>query len=210
MTVNNKPATGEVIELGCASFTLPGQTESGDMYVVKQFDDGMLVGVVDGLGHGGEAAAAAKAAVYVLEKYAHESVISLLRRSHEALKTTRGVVMSIASFNTMENTMTWLSVGNVEGVLLRADRTTVPNREIILLRGGVVGYQLPQPFAVMHSVAKGDTLIFATDGIRSGFYDMLPLPDAPQRAADKICMQLSKKNDDALVLVVKYLGKKLP
>lgn len=196
----------EAVELGYASFTLPGQTESGDIHVVKQFDHGMLIGVIDGLGHGNEAAMAAKAAVKVLEQHAEESVIWLMRRTHEALKSTRGVVMSLARLNFIDNTMMWSSVGNVEGILFRADKNATPNREIILLRGGVVGYQLPQLYASVHPISKGDTLIFATDGIRSGFYDSLSVNDAPQRVADKICAQSIKKNDDALVLVARYLG----
>ena len=32
---------------------------------------------------------------------------------------TRGVVLSIALFNAENNTMTWLGVGNVDGLLLR-------------------------------------------------------------------------------------------
>ncbi len=209
MTPEDNKSMEEVIELGYASFTLPGQSESGDTYIVKHFDNGVLVGVVDGLGHGNEAAIAAKAAVKVLEQYAHESVLSIIRRAHEALRSTRGVVMSIARFNVTENTMMWSSVGNVEGVFFRADRNTIPNREIILLRGGVVGYQLPQLYASVHPVLPGDTLIFATDGVRSGFYETISLHDTPQKLADKICTQSIKKNDDALVLVVRYLGRKL-
>ncbi len=204
-----KQTVQNILEVGIASYILPGQSESGDRYIVKQFDEGALIGVIDGLGHGNEAAIAAKAAVKVLEQFAHEPTISLIRRAHEELKSTRGVVMSIARFNISENTMTWSSVGNVEGVLFRADRNTVPNREIVLLRAGVVGYQLPQLYASVHPISPGDTLIFATDGIRSGFYDSISAQDVPQKLADKICAQSIKKNDDALVLVVRYLGRKL-
>jgi len=203
-----KHANSALIEWGCASFTLPGEKKSGDLYVVKDFEGGVLVGAIDGLGHGSEAEAAAKAAVKVLEKYCHESVISLLRRTHNELKMTRGAVMSLASFNAADNTMTWLSVGNVEGILLRADKSASPAREMILLRGGVVGYQLPQPYASMHSVSCGDTVVFATDGIMNSFYDELNIIDSPQNIAEKICSKWCKGNDDALVFVAKYCGKK--
>ncbi|MBI2428633.1 MAG: SpoIIE family protein phosphatase [Ignavibacteriales bacterium] len=199
--------TNDIIQWGQASFTLPGEKKSGDLYVVKHFQDGVLVSVIDGLGHGGEAEIAARAAVSVLEKYPHESVMSLLRRTHEELRMTRGVVMSLASINTLEHTMTWLSVGNVEGILLRADRNAMPSREMILLRGGVVGYQLPQPYASVHPLSRGDTLVFATDGIQNSFYDDLSIHDSPQAIADKTCSRYCKGNDDALVLAVKYFGK---
>ena len=62
--------------------------------------------------------------------------------------------------------MTWLGVGNVEGVLIRADTRATPAAESVLLRGGVVGYQLPALQASVVPVSRGDLLILATDGIR--------------------------------------------
>jgi len=50
------------IELGVACATLPGQYESGDGYVCETFTDGVLLALVDGIGHRPEAAAAAETA----------------------------------------------------------------------------------------------------------------------------------------------------
>ena len=112
------------VEWGFAGQAFSEQAESGDQYLVKPFDDGVLVAVVDGLGHGNKAAAVAKAAVVVLRDYAHQPVISLVRRCHEELRGTRGAVMSLASFRWQGSgtgaTMTWTGIGNVEGALLRA------------------------------------------------------------------------------------------
>ena len=79
--------------------------------------------------------------------------------------------MSLASFSGRDHTMIWLGVGNVEGVLIRRVQTVNAARETILLRGGIVGYQLPPLRATTVPVIRGDTLIFATDGIREGFAD---------------------------------------
>ena len=57
------------------------------------------------------------------------------------------------------------------------------------------------------SIMRGDTLILATDGIRSDFLGaLLPQGDPPQALADHILARWSKQTDDALVLVVRYLG----
>jgi negative regulator of sigma-B (phosphoserine phosphatase) len=50
------------IELGLACATLPGQSESGDRYVCEILTDGVLLALVDGIGHGPETAAAAETA----------------------------------------------------------------------------------------------------------------------------------------------------
>jgi hypothetical protein len=203
---NEVPKLPPLIEWGVAARPLEGEAESGDLHVVQPFPKGVLVAAVDGLGHGPEAAAAARSAVVTLADYAHEPVISLVKRCHERLIRTRGVVMSLASFNALDNTVTWLGVGNIEGLLLRADVAANPPRENVLLRGGVVGYQLPALHASILFVTRGDVLIFATDGIQSGFVEDVTLSDPPQRIAEDILARRARGTDDALVLVARYLG----
>jgi negative regulator of sigma-B (phosphoserine phosphatase) len=196
-----------LIEWAVAELVLPGQSESGDRFLVTPTPDGGLVAVVDGLGHGAEAAEAAKAAVRSLERHAHEPIIPLIRNCHRSLAGTRGVVMSVAAFDARAETVTWVGVGNVEGVLLRAQSTATLGRESLLLRGGVVGVHLPALAAAIVPVARGDQLIFATDGVR-GDFAVRPLPggDVPQQLADHILTKWGTRTDDALVLVARYLG----
>jgi len=132
-----------LIEWDVVQLTLKGQEKSGDHCLVKPFETSVLVAVVDGLGHGEEAAAAAKIAVDVLEANARDDVIALFKRSHEALRGSRGVVMSVALLNGLEGTMTWMGVGNVEGLLARANADIKPQKESLLIRAGVLGGPLP-------------------------------------------------------------------
>ena len=195
-----------LIEWAVAEVTRAGQTESGDRHLVTATPDGALVAVVDGLGHGAEAADAAKVAVRSLERNAQQRVIPLVRDCHQSLVGTRGAVISVASFTAHDQTMTWLGVGNVEGLLLRALATS-PRRESLLLRGGVVGVHLPTLTAEIVPVTPGDTLILATDGVRSDFSsERLSQQDPPPMLADHILARWGKQDDDALVLVVRYLG----
>jgi len=196
-----------IIEWGNASLTLAGEVESGDKHVVKVFPHGALLAVMDGLGHGKEAAAAANLAARILQTADKESLISLLKRCHECLRSTRGVVISLAAFNAVKETMTWVGVGNVEGVLLRADPAVDPRYESLVLRSGVVGSRLPLLHGTIVPVMRGDTLIFATDGIRREFTQGLALGDGPQQLADKILGRHAKRTDDALVLVARYVGE---
>ena len=77
--------------------------------------------VVDGLGQGNQASIAANTAVSVLRRYASDSVASLVKRCHRTLMMTRGAVITLASLDLSANKLSWLGIGNVEGVLLRAD-----------------------------------------------------------------------------------------
>jgi len=91
-----------IIEWGSASLPLGGEVVSGDKHVVKVFPHGALLAAMDGLGHGEEAAAAANRVVRVLQAADNESLISLLKRCHERLRSTRGVVISLAAFNAVD------------------------------------------------------------------------------------------------------------
>jgi len=55
-------------------------------------------------------------------------------------------------------------------------------------------------------IHRGDTLIFATDGVRSDFLDAPLRQLEPQALADHILAHWGTQTDDALVLVVRYLG----
>lgn len=195
-----------LIDWGVATLALAGEAESGDLHLVKPVGRGVLVAAVDGLGHGADAAAAARAAVTALDRHADEFLIPVVRTCHEALIGTRGVVLSLAYLDGAKRTLTWLGIGNVEGVLLHADARARRARGSLVTRGGIVGSELPPLRADVQPVAPGDLLIFATDGIRGGFAEGLPTDATPQQLADHILARHGKGTDDALVLVARYAG----
>jgi serine/threonine protein phosphatase PrpC len=196
-----------LVEWGVAASPMVGQTVCGDLHLVKPFEHGALLAVVDGVGHGDEAVSAAQIAIGLLEKNAGDSTIALVKSCHLALASTRGAVMTLASLNEIENTLTWLGVGNVDGRLLRAGAAGSHSSEGVLLRSGVVGYQLPELHFGVVKIRPGDLLIFATDGVRAAFDEGINLAESPQKTANRILARHFKGTDDALVLVVRYLGR---
>ncbi|HKD49361.1 MAG TPA: SpoIIE family protein phosphatase [Candidatus Acidoferrum sp.] len=193
-----------IAEYGVAKFVLPSERESGDQHFVGCSESGVLVAAIDGIGHGAEAASAARAAIDILKSGVGEPIISLVTECHERLRSTRGVVLSLASLDVKHGLMTWLGVGNVQGVLVRADKKT--GSETLLLRGGVVGDHLPQVQAAVLPVSQGDLLVFATDGIRTDFARTLSALENPQRAAERIMKGFCNQSDDALVLALRITG----
>jgi phosphoserine phosphatase RsbX len=200
-----REGTSPAVEWAWAGRGLGGG-ESGDLHAVVPFPGGALVAVIDGLGHGPEAAVASRAAVPVFEARPSDPVTTLLQAAHEALRKTRGAVMSLASFDARAGTMEWVGIGNVDGVLLRARPTAAERNEGLTQRGGVVGYQMPSLRASTIRVTPGDTLILATDGISSSFSGQVQLPAEPRDLASGILERHGKATDDALVLVVRYVG----
>jgi hypothetical protein len=188
---------------GVSSRALGGAAESGDLHVVVPGAQTVLVAAIDGT----EAAHAARVAASVLAHHAQEPLIPLMQRCHEDLRGTRGVVLSMASLDLRRNTMIWLGVGNVEAVLFRANRFSKPLRDSLVLRGGVVGYQIPPLRAAECGILAGDVLVFATDGVSSDFTAYSPLGCDMQQAADAMLSRYGKDTDDAMVLTILYLGQ---
>jgi len=214
-----EPLTGEgrsdhwpdALERGVAAATLKGEYRSGDLAVLEAFEGGALVAVIDGLGHGAEAADAADAAAVVLREHRAEAPDTLVRRCHEALRRTRGAVMTLARLELEPGAarLSWTGVGNVEGRLLRAvpDPAHPPGRaESAFIHSGVLGYSLPRVRLSSSRLAPGDLIVFATDGVKSGFLDDLaggPAERSVQALADRLLAEHSRGTDDALVVAVR-------
>jgi serine phosphatase RsbU (regulator of sigma subunit) len=192
------------LEWSMASATMPGEAESGDRYWAGSGSNGMIFAVVDGLGHGREAAAAADVAVAILERHAGEPLVEIIRHCHQALRETRGVAMSLAAFNVEDAILTWIGIGNVEGTLLHRDPGLPPDK--LLLRNGVVGSHLPALRTEALAVQPGDILTMVTDGVTAEHVLGVAMDGRIESMADGILANSCKGTDDALVLVSRYRG----
>ena len=197
-------ATGHgELEWGVAERPLPGEILSGDHHFVAQTASGWLLAVADGLGHGAEAAVASQALVAVLQQHREQPPVELIRLSHEALRSTRGSAAAIVAIDRSRRLLSWVGIGNVEGVILHADSAASPT-EYITMRGGIVGYRIPglQP-SFLH-LLDGDILALATDGIDSDFVRAILPSHPPRETAASILAHYAKPTDDALILVARW------
>jgi serine phosphatase RsbU (regulator of sigma subunit) len=192
------------LEWSIAAATMPGETESGDRYWAGVVSNGMVFAVIDGLGHGPAAAAAAGIAIATLDQHIGDPVTQLLHHCHEALRESRGVTMSLAAFNTEDAKLTWIGVGNVECALLHRDAGLPYDK--LLLRNGVVGVRSPDLRAEELPVRHGDILTMATDGVTAERALCISMHGRLEAMADGILADGSKGTDDALVLVARYRG----
>ena len=173
--------------------------------MISPVPDGLMIAVVDGLGHGAEAAAAAEIATATLEMYSQDPLTSLLERCHSALRDTRGAAISVALLNAANGSITWAGVGNVQGVILRAGDKAAPAQERIPLFPGVAGYRWPSLRPAVTLVNHGDLVIFYTDGIRGDVFFEEIARSSPELIAQRICDRYSTGTDDALVFVARYM-----
>jgi phosphoserine phosphatase RsbX len=195
-----------VLERGVAGQAHEGEGRSGDLAVFAPSERGGLVAVIDGLGHGDAAAEAAELAAAIIHKYADEPPQSLLDRCHEELRKTRGAVMTLAWFDLEARTMEWTGVGNVEARYVRAGAGVNARHDSPVVLGGVVGYNLPQVRMSTVALEPGDAVALATDGVAADYSVSLESGVPAQQLAERVLDKHGKGTDDALAVVVRYLG----
>jgi negative regulator of sigma-B (phosphoserine phosphatase) len=195
------------VDWSIAARPLDGEVESGDRALVVVSADAALAAAVDGLGHGREAARAAEPAVETVRAFADEPLVALAERCHAALRHSRGAALSLARFSARDDTLTWIGVGNVEGRLVRHNGSAAVSVESLIPARGIAGETLPELDEATVPAHPGDLVLLATDGIDSSFADSLRPQGTAEELAARILAAHSKPHDDALVVVVRYLGR---
>ena len=195
-----------VLERGVAGLAHEGEGRSGDLAVFAPCSQGGLVAVIDGLGHGDAAADAAEAAARIIEEYSEFPAQELLERCHQQLRQTRGAVMTLAWFDLSQRAMHWTGVGNVEARFVRAGDDIGARYDSPVVLGGVVGYNLPQVRVGTIPLEPGDSVVLATDGVGADYSASLESGVPAQELAERVLERHHKGTDDALAVVVRYLG----
>lgn len=190
------------LDRGVAGAPHAGEERSGDLAVFVPTAVGGLACVIDGLGHGPEAADAAERCADVVRANADAGAQDLMQMCHEALVKTRGVVMTVAWFDLEASTLSWAGVGNVDARLVRQGPEL--REEVALVFGGVLGYRMPNVRQATMSLDRGDLVVMITDGIDAAISPALTGGGAAQKLADRIFEMHGKGSDDALAVVVRY------
>jgi negative regulator of sigma-B (phosphoserine phosphatase) len=197
--------TLEHLEVGAAGRCLDDSSESGDAYLFLPGDTTTLLAVVDGLGHGPEAAVVARATIAALKRHADAPLESLMRRCHGAVLQTRGAAVGLVRFETDATQITWLGVGNVCGMLIRAQGESMVGRTTHLIPGhGVVGAILPRLPSSAHGFRPGDILVLATDGVDPDFDETTVGLGSAAALANRLIERHTMRRDDALAVVVRH------
>jgi anti-sigma regulatory factor (Ser/Thr protein kinase) len=192
---------GDGFRWGGVNVPLAGAGESGDGWAVVA-GRGLAAMVVDGLGHGPDAAVAAAAAISAFRAQPLADPPASVFRAHEAMRGTRGGVLAVCVIDPGSDRVDFAGVGNVSGCVLLA-----PGRERLVSRDGTIGTHVhaPRARAAAYRWGPGAVLVLATDGLRS-HWDPLAYPGLlghdPAVIAATLHRDHTRGSDDATVLVV--------
>ena len=194
-------ATPSPLTFGAASRAHPKMTENGDAFVIKCWDESVLVAVIDGLGHGPLAQRAAQTARQCVERHVEQPLDVIFRGVGRACRATRGVVMALARFDRGGTQLTFASIGNIE---VRVFGSVKPTN--FPVRRGIVGVNTPNPPVTQHRWQPNRVLVLHSDGLTTPWRweDFRDLRSASASVmARRLLQTLAKDDDDATVLVVK-------
>lgn len=186
------------VVVGAACRPIQGEFVSGDAHAVLPWSKGVVIAVVDGLGHGPKAAAASAVVLAALRKSADLPMEEMFFEMHRAALGSRGAVGAVARIDEFTSTVHVAGLGNIGVVVARR----VSGRSIQApLVPGVLGSSYREVRPQTFLMARGDRVLLYSDGIRSRI-DLQELSHlSPQEAADSLLASRAKPTDDALCVV---------
>jgi hypothetical protein len=186
--------------VGVVCVPLRGEVECGDAWRIIAGGRRISVLLVDGLGHGPEAAIAANAATAVFPTLTRGSLDAALVALDGALHETRGAALSIVVIDEAARATRFSGVGNVDGRVL-ADGTT----EHLVPQSGIVGHGMPRLRSTDAAWPLGARLVLHSDGILGRWrMDAYPglMTAHPALLAGIIYRDFARDQDDATVIVL--------
>jgi anti-sigma regulatory factor (Ser/Thr protein kinase) len=151
----------DALELGIASAPKPGEDVSGDGWRLRSATDLDALLVVDGLGHGPEAAAAARAAIESFETAAGTELEGWIRAMHGAIASTRGAAVGIAVLDPGKERGCFAGIGNIAATVAHPEG----RRQSLMSHHGIVGHKLSSIRTIPFAFGRDSLLILHSDGL---------------------------------------------
>jgi anti-sigma regulatory factor (Ser/Thr protein kinase) len=181
---------------------MSGEIVCGDSWRVQACGARTRVAVVDGLGHGPDAAMASLAAIRVVEQAGSSSPAQVIELVHKAIAASRGAAMAICDFDlTGSQPATYCGIGNISGTVIGPEG----QRSMISLNG-IVGHQQRRTHEYSYPWTADSLLIMHSDGLQTR-WSLDPYPGLRNRHPGIIAAILrrdfSRARDDLCIVVVK-------
>jgi anti-sigma regulatory factor (Ser/Thr protein kinase) len=195
------PARGVRPVLGVAIAPYPGERVCGDNWSWSASSNGPTIMLVDGSGHGVEAARAAEIAVRTFLDNAEAACEVVVERIHRALAPTRGGAVAVARIDAAAHLVRFVGLGNITAVVLSAGNT-----RHMVSNNGTAGHVAPRIREFTYDVTGAPMVILHSDGLTSR-WDMAAYPGLagqhPSLVAGVLLRDHRRGRDDASVVVMR-------
>ncbi len=148
------------LEVGAICLPKTGEEVPGDGWLLEASGDYRTVMVVDGLGHGPNAARAARAATEAFATHPSATPGALMKICHGALAATRGAAGAVARIAPAKKHGSFAGVGNITGRV----ETTGERRQLVS-HSGTLGHVMRRVQEFEFDFPAGALLILHSDGL---------------------------------------------
>jgi anti-sigma regulatory factor (Ser/Thr protein kinase) len=148
------------LEVGAVCLPKTGEEVSGDSWLLEASGDYRTVMVVDGLGHGPNAARAARAATEAFAAHPAATPGALMQICHGALAATRGAAGAAARVAPAKKHGSFAGVGNIA---CRVEMTA--ERRQLVSHSGTLGHVMRRVQEFEFDFPAGALLILQSDGL---------------------------------------------
>lgn len=152
---------GASLPVGGVSVPLKGERECGDAWAVWSAGGLTSIFVVDGLGHGHDAAVAADLAVSTFRRHAERAAPEVIALVHAALKPTRGAAVALAELDERAGTLRYCAVGNIGAVVARPGG----EEQHLITIPGIAGHVMRRVQTFSYAWPRGSLLVMHSDGL---------------------------------------------
>ena len=194
-------ARAEAMDIAGFSVALAGEPASGDAWNWQDRPGGARIVLVDGLGHGAGAAAAAHRAVELADDGRGLAPVDLLARLHAGLRDTRGAAGAVADIDLHRGVLSWAGVGNIAGTVVTATGT-----RSMVSTNGTLGHEARRIVGFDYPFPRGAVLVLHSDGLSSRWsLDAYPglLARGPAMVGAVLFRDFGRSRDDATVVVAR-------
>jgi anti-sigma regulatory factor (Ser/Thr protein kinase) len=191
-------------EVGAVCLPHPGEDACGDAWAVESVNGRTLAIVVDGLGHGPQAATAAQEALRAFRTHAARGPAEVIGQAHAALRSTRGAAMAVAEVDPGRRLLRFAGIGNVAGTVVGPG-----GPHGLVSHNGTVGHAVRKVQEFEHEWGPGALLILHSDGVATHWrLDRYPglIGRHPTLIAGVLYRDFRRGRDDATVLVLREEG----
>jgi anti-sigma regulatory factor (Ser/Thr protein kinase) len=187
--------------LGVVLAPYPGELVSGDNWTWSDTASGRTVMLVDGSGHGIEAARAADTAVRIFIENAAAPCESLVEHMHRALAPTRGAAVAVARIDTAAQLIRFVGVGNISALLVSGGKA-----RHMVSHNGTAGHVAPRIREFTYEYEGDPLVLLHSDGLTSR-WDFAAYPGLiaqyPSLIAGVLLRDHRRGRDDASVVVMR-------
>ena len=198
------PPPVDDLELGAVCLPKKGEDVAGDGWLLERSDDYRTVLVVDGLGHGPNAAQAARAATDAFAAHPAATPAALMKICHGALAATRGAAGAAARVAAAKKHGTFAGIGNISCRVESLDE-----RRQLVSHSGTLGHVLRRVQEFEFVFPAGALLILHSDGLAT-HWTSADYPGLASRHAGLIAGVLYRDHDrgrdDVTVIVLKNMA----